>query len=129
MNSVVYALDTEYNVKSYTVVSNVSIMVFDSNPKVLGVFVEDVSSSTGNPDDLYTGGLIGGCSSLVGNNGYPGTATLANGVLTFEQPQTDNSDNNIAFWQQGKLTRIYPDEKQESAQSTSTKFSFSSLQK
>jgi hypothetical protein len=99
-------------------------MVFDSNPKVLGVFVEDVSSSTGNPDDLYTGGLIGGCSSLVGNNGYAGTATLANGVLTCEQSQSDIS-NNIAFWQQGKLTRIYPDEKQKQ-ESASAKFSFSS---
>jgi hypothetical protein len=128
MNSVVYELDTEYNVKSYTLVSNVFITVFDSNPKVLGVFVEDVSSSTGNPDDLYSGGLIGGCSSLVGNNGYAGTATLSNGVLTYEQPQSDNS-NNIAFWQQGTLTRVYPDQKQESAHSTSTKFLFSSLRK
>jgi hypothetical protein len=130
LNSVVYELDTEYNVRAYTLVSNVSTTVFDSNPKVLGIIVEHESTRTGLQGYLYTGGLIGGCSSLVGNNGYAGTATLSNGVLTFEQPQSDNSDN-IAFWQQGTLTRVYPDEKQkqESAHSTSTKFLFSSLRK
>lgn len=112
LESLVYQLDKTNEIRTYTLISNVTITTLDPVQKIIRVDVEDVSASTGNPADLFKGTLIGTKANLVGNDGYPGTASIRCSELIFTQPQYNAlGDNSTVYWQRGTLTRIPPNDK------------------
>jgi hypothetical protein len=112
LDSLVYQLDETNEIRTYTLISNVTITTLDPVEKIVRVDVEDVSASTGDPTDLFKGTFIGTKANLVGNNGYPGNASIRCGIFIFTQPQYDAlGDNSIAYWQKGNLTPVPPNNK------------------
>ena len=109
MNSVLYQIDGQNTVRTYTLVSNVVITTLDASQKIIQVEIQDTESSSGDPADLYSGTFIGTKKSLVGNNGYSGTASIQCGVLVYNQPAYalyNALDNTTAYWQKGTLTLV-----------------------
>jgi len=97
------------SIVKYTLQSNVTLEILDKCKGTIKLTVQDVSSSTNDPADLYTGILVGNKDLLSGQVGYQGTAFIKNGNLfEFAQPSVINSQGQkgVAFWQQGKLVRV-----------------------
>jgi hypothetical protein len=109
LESLVYQINNENEIRTYTLVSNVTTL--DPVQKIIRVDVEDLSASTGDAD-LFKGTFIGTKANLVGNDGYPGNASIQCGKFIFTQPQYNAlGDYSTAYWQRGSLTPIPPNEK------------------
>ena len=109
LESLLYQIDNENKIKTYTLLSNVVITTLDPVQKIIQVDIEDVSASTGDPADLFKGTFIGTKANLVGNDGYPGNASIRCGEFIFTQPQYNALGNNsTAYWQRGTLTPVPP---------------------
>ena len=107
MFSQVVEIKPDNSIETYTLQSNVTIETIDRG--IIKVTIEDVSSSTKDPADLYNGVLVGSVDLLTGQVGYQGTAIIKNcDTLEFAQPGSINSQGQktTAFWQQGRLVRV-----------------------
>lgn len=109
LTSQVVEILPDNSIVKYTLQSNVSIETIDKCKGTLKVTIQDVSSSTNDPGNLYTGVLVGNKDLLTGQVGYAGVAIIRNGnILEFSEPGSVNSQGIIqnAFWQQGILKRV-----------------------
>jgi len=107
MLSQVVEIKPDNTLRTYTLQSNVTIETIDRG--IIKVTIEDVSSSTNDPADLYNGILVGNVDLLTGQYDYQGTATIKNcDIFEFGQPGSINQQGqkNSAFWQQGRLVRV-----------------------
>jgi len=97
------------SIVKYTLQSNVTLEILDKCKGTIKLTVQDVSSSTKDPADLYSGILVGNKDLLSGQVGYEGTAIIKNGnIFEFSEPGSINSQGQKekAYWQQGKLVRV-----------------------
>ena len=96
------------SIVKYTLQSNVSIETIDKCKGTIKLTIQDVSSSTNDPDNLYSGVLVGDKNLLCGQVGYQGTAIIKNDIFEFAKPGSVNSQGETenAYWQQGKLVRV-----------------------
>jgi len=97
------------SIVKYTLQSNVTLEILDKCKGTIKLTVQDISSSTNDPADLYTGILVGNKDLLSGQVGYEGTAIIKNGnIFEFSEPGSINSQGQKenAYWQQGKLVRV-----------------------
>jgi len=112
LESLLYQINNDNEIKTYTLLSNVVITTLDPVQKIIQVDIEDVSASTGDPADLFKGTFIGTKANLVGNRGYPGIASICHGQFLFKEPQYNGlGDNSTAYWQRGTLTPVPPNKK------------------
>lgn len=109
LNSQVVEILPDNSIVKYTLQSNVSIETIDKCKGTIKVTVQDVSSSTNDPANLYSGVLVGDKNLLTGQVGYQGIGIIRDGnIFEFSQPGAVNSQGQteIAYWQQGKLVRV-----------------------
>lgn len=105
--SQVVEINPNDSLRTYALESNVTIETIDRG--IIKVTIEDVSSSTKNPADLYKGILVGSEDLLTGQAEYQGTAIIKNcDTLEFAQPGLVNSEGQktTAFYQQGRLVGV-----------------------
>jgi len=101
MQSDVVEILPDNSIVKYTLQSRVTLEYIDACKGIFKLTIEDVSSSTNNPSDLFTGILVGDRQLLAGQIGYQGTAKIVDGnIFEFAQP---GGVDAIAFWQRGIL--------------------------
>jgi hypothetical protein len=107
--SQVVEIQPDNSIVKYTLQSNVSIEIIDKCKGTIKLTIQDVSSSTNDPANLYSGILVGDKNLLSGQVGYEGIGIIRDGnIFEFSQPGSINSqgETKTAYWQQGKLVRV-----------------------
>jgi len=101
MQSDVVEISPENTIIKYTLQSRVTLEYIDACKGIFKLTIEDVSSSTNDPTNLFKGILVGDRQLLAGQIGYEGTARILDGnIFEFAEP---GGVNATAFWQRGIL--------------------------
>jgi hypothetical protein len=102
MQSDVVEILPDNTIVKYTLQSRVTLEYIDACTRIFKLTIEDISSSTDDPSNLFTGIMVGDCQFLAGQVGYQGIAKIVDGnIFEFAEP---GGENETAFWQRGVLT-------------------------
>ena len=106
MQSDVVEVLSDNSIIKYTLQSRVTLEYINACTGIFKLTIEDISSSTNDPSNLFTGIMVGDRQLLAGQVGYQGIAKIIDGNI-FEFAQPSSGVDGIAFWQRGILSPCY----------------------